>query len=117
MGPHRRCRCVDHLAPAVLAGNPIERLLRHDFIVIDDLGFTALDRVAADHLFRFIAAAYEQRSRAIITNVDFERWTQFLPDAATASAILDCFLHHRHVIALDSESSRLREGRQVSTPA
>ncbi|MGZ6639255.1 MAG: IS21-like element helper ATPase IstB [Solirubrobacteraceae bacterium] len=95
----------------------IERLLRHDFIVIDDLGFTALDRVAADHLFRFIAAAYEQRSVAITTNVEFERWTQFLPDAATATAILDRFLHHCHVIALDGESFRLREARELVTPA
>lgn len=98
-------------------GKLIERLLRHDFIVIDDLGFTALDRVAADHLFRFIAAAYEQRSIAITTNVAFEHWTQFLPDAATATAILDRFLHHCHVIALDGESFRLREARQVVTPA
>ena len=98
-------------------GRLIERLLRHDFIVIDDLGFTALDRVATDHLFRFIAAAYEQRSIAITTNVEFERWTQFLPDAATATAILDRFLHHCHVIALDGESFRLREARQVVTPA
>jgi len=98
-------------------GKLIERLLRHDFVVIDDLGFTALDRVAADHLFRFIAAAYEQRSIAITTNVDFELWTQFLPDAATATAILDRFLHHCHVIALDGESYRLREARQIVTPA
>jgi DNA replication protein DnaC len=98
-------------------GKLIERLLRHDLVVIDDLGFTALDRVAADHLFRFIAAAYEQRSIAITTNVDFQNWTQFLPDAATATAILDRFLHHCHVIALDGESYRLREARQVITPA
>ena len=98
-------------------GKLIERLLRHDFIVIDDLGFTALDRLAADHLFRFIAAAYEQRSVAITTNVDFERWTQFLPDAATATAILDRFLHHCHVITLEGESFRLREAREVITPA
>ena len=97
-------------------GRLIERLLRHDFIVIDDLGFTALDRVAADHLFRFIAAAYEQRSIAITTNIDFEHWTQFLPDAATATAILDRFLHHCHVIALDGESYRLREARTLITP-
>jgi len=85
-------------------GKLIERLLRHDFIVIDDLGYTALDRVAADHLFRFIAAAYEQRSIAITTNVEFECWTQFLPDAASSTAILDRFLHHCHVITLDGES-------------
>ena len=98
-------------------GKLIEQLLSNDFVVIDDLGFTAPDRVAADHLFRFIAAAYEQRSVAITTNVEFERWTQFLPDAATATAILDRFLHHCHVIALDGESFRLREARQVITPA
>ncbi len=98
-------------------GKLIERLLRHDLIVIDDLGFTAIDRVAADHLFRFISAAYEQRSVAITTNVEFERWTQFLPDATSATAILDRFLHHCHVIALDGESFRLREARQVITPA
>ncbi len=97
-------------------GKLIERLLRHDLVVIDDLGFTALDRVAADHLFRFISAAYEQRSIAITTNVEFERWTQFLPDAASATAILDRFLHHCHVIALDGESFRLREARQAITP-
>jgi len=85
-------------------GKLIEHLLRHDLVVIDDLGFTALDRVAADHLFRFISAAYEQRSVAITTNVEFERWTQFLPDAASATAILDRFLHHCHVIALDEPS-------------
>ncbi|HZL05089.1 MAG TPA: ATP-binding protein [Coriobacteriia bacterium] len=98
-------------------GKLIERLLRHDLIVIDDLGFTALDRIAADHLFRFISAAYEQRSVAITTNVDFERWTQFLPDAASATAIIDRFIHHCHVISLDGESFRLREARQVITPA
>ena len=98
-------------------GKLIKRLLRHDLVVIDDLGFTALDRVAADHLFRFISAAYEQRSVAITTNVAFERWTQFLPDATSATAILDRFLHHCHVIALDGESFRLREARQVITPA
>jgi len=98
-------------------GKLIARLLRNDFIVIDDLGFTALDRITAEHLFRFIAAAYEQRSVAITTNVDFERWTQFLPDAATATAILDRFLHHCAVITLDGESFPRVEARNVLTPA
>jgi len=83
--------------------------------VIDDLGFTALDRVGADHLFRFIAAAYEQRSIAITTKRRVRALDPFLPDAATA--ILDRFLLHCHVIALDGESFRLREARQIVTPA
>jgi DNA replication protein DnaC len=67
-------------------------------VIIDDLGFTAMDRVAAEHLFRFVSAAYEKRSLIISTNVEFERWTRFLPDETVATAILDRLLHHCHVV-------------------
>ena len=86
-------------------------------MIIDDLGFTAMDRVAAEHLFRFVAAAYEKRSLIVSTNVEFERWTRFLPDETVATAILDRLLHHCHVVRLSGESFRLREARQILTPA
>ena len=38
-------------------GKLIGSLLRNDLVVIDDLGFTTMDRVAAEHLFRFVSAA------------------------------------------------------------
>jgi DNA replication protein DnaC len=97
-------------------GKLIASLLRNDVVVVDDLGFTAMDRVAAEHLFRFVAAAYEKRSLIVSTNVEFERWTRFLPDETVATAILDRLLHHCHVIRLAGESFRLREARQVLTP-
>jgi DNA replication protein DnaC len=86
-------------------------------VIIDDLGFTAMDRVAAEHLFRFVSAAYEKRSLIISTNVEFERWTRFLPDETVATAILDRLLHHCHVVRLAGESFRLREARKLVTPA
>jgi DNA replication protein DnaC len=98
-------------------GKLIAGLLRNDVVIVDDLGFTAMDRVAAEHLFRFVAAAYENRSLIVSTNVEFERWTRFLPDETVATAILDRLLHHCHVIRLAGESFRLREARQVLTPA
>jgi DNA replication protein DnaC len=79
-------------------GKLIASLLRNDLVVVDDLGFTAFDRAAADHLFRFVAAAYERRSLIVSTTVAFERWTDFLPDETVATAILDRLLHHCHVI-------------------
>ncbi len=97
-------------------GKLIDSLLRNDMVVIDDLGFSALDRVASQHLFRFVSAAYENRTIAITTNVPFEQWTTFLPDATTAAAVLDRFLHHCHVVALDGESYRMREAGKVVTP-
>jgi DNA replication protein DnaC len=84
--------------------------------VIDDLGFTAMDRTAAEHLFRFVAAAYEKRSLIVTTNVAFERWTTFLPEETVATAILDRLLNHCHVVRLSGESYRLRESRRVVTP-
>ena len=123
-GPRVRFFSADDLVEALyrgLADNSVGKLiaglLRNDVVIVDDLGFTAMDRVAAEHLFRFVAAAYEKRSLIVSTNVEFERWTRFLPDETVATAILDRLLHHCHVIRLAGESFRLREARQVLTPA
>jgi len=43
-------------------GRVVEGLLRHDLVIIDELGFAALDDVGTQLLFRFVAAAYERRS-------------------------------------------------------
>jgi DNA replication protein DnaC len=98
-------------------GRLIASLLRNDLVVVDDLGFTTMDRVAAEHLFRFVSAAYEKRSLIVSTNVQFEHWTRFLPDETVATAILDRLLHHCHVVRLRGESFRLREARKLVTPA
>jgi DNA replication protein DnaC len=47
----------------------------------------------------------------ITSNWPFEQWTNFLPDATSATAILDRFLHHADVVVLSGESYRLREAR------
>lgn len=93
-------------------GQTIDRILRADLIVIDELGFASLDRVAANHLFRLVAAAYETRSIIVTANLPFEEWTKFLPDAATATAILDRLLHHCEVCVFDGESFRLKEATE-----
>lgn len=40
-----------------------------------------------------------------------EQWTNFLPDAATATAILDRLVHHCQVVVLSGDSYRLREAK------
>lgn len=77
-------------------GRQIEGLLRADLIVIDELGFAPLDDVGSQLLFRFVAAAYERRSLGIGSHWPFEEWGRFLPEHATAVALLDRLLHHRH---------------------
>jgi len=94
-------------------GRVIDSIIRADLVVIDELGFSALDAVAANHLFRLVAAAYETRSLIVTSNWAFEQWTNFLPDATTATAILDRLLHHCQVVVLSGESYRLREAKEV----
>jgi DNA replication protein DnaC len=94
-------------------GRVIDSILRADLVVLDELGFSPLDAVAANHLFRLVAAAYETRSLILTSNWAFEQWTNFLPDAATATAILDRLLHHCQVVVLSGDSYRLREAKGV----
>jgi DNA replication protein DnaC len=58
-----------------------------------------------------VATAYETRSLVITSNWPFEQWTNFLPDATSATAILHRFLHRADVVVLGGESYRLREAR------
>ena len=105
-----------------LADNSVGRVIdgilrRTELVCIDELGFSPLDNVAANHLFRFVATAYETRSLLVTSNWAFEQWTNFLPDATTATAILDRFLHHADVVVLSGDSYRLREARAQRPPA
>ena len=75
-------------------GRVIERLLRHDLVIVDDLGFAPLDDTGSDLLFRFVAAAYEHRSLGVASHWPFESWGRFLPEHTTAVAMLDRLLHH-----------------------
>ena len=92
----------------------VDAILRAEVIVIDELGFTPLDLVGANHLFRLVSAAYETRSLVVTSNWPFEQWTNFLPDVTAASAILDRVLHHCEVVVLEGDSYRLREARATA---
>ena len=44
---------------------------------------------------------------AIASHTPFEDWGRFLPDHATAVAILDRLCHHAHIITTSGDSWRL----------
>ena len=46
----------------------IDSILRAELVVIDELGFTPLDLVGANHLFRLVSAAYETRSLVVTSD-------------------------------------------------
>jgi DNA replication protein DnaC len=97
-------------------GRVIDGLLRHDLVIVDEIGFAPLDATGSQLLFRFVAAAYERRSLAIASHFSFEEWGRFLPDHTTAVSLLDRLLHHAVVCVTEGESYRMREARARPAP-
>ena len=78
-------------------------------LVIDELGFQALDRRDAHHLFRVISYRYEKGATIITSNKSISQWPEILAgDDVLATAILDRLLHHCHVVNIDGRSFRLK---------
>jgi DNA replication protein DnaC len=82
---------------------------RCDLIIVDELGYLPLDRMAAEHLFGFFSQCYETTSLIITTNLPFADWPQiFAGDERLAGALLDRLTHHIEVIEVLGDSYRLR---------
>ncbi|GAA6527988.1 IS21-like element helper ATPase IstB [Intrasporangium sp. DVR] len=92
-------------------GKTIEALLRHDLILIDEVGFAPLDDTGAQLLFRLVAAAYERRALGLASHWSFEEWGRFLPEHTTAVSMLDRLLHHATTVVTSGQSYRMRQAR------
>lgn len=96
-------------------GQVMNKLLRNDLIILDELGYIHLDATGSDHLFQLVAKAYERRSLIVTSNLDFQDWGHLFDQPATAAAFLDRLLHHAHVISLKGDSYRIRH--RLTPPA
>ena len=67
-----------------------------------------MDETASDHIFQFIARAYEKRSVIVTSNLDFAEWGTLFASTSTATATLDRLLHHAHVFNMKGDSYRMR---------
>lgn len=85
------------------------RYLGCHVLVIDELGFQALDRRDAHRLFQLVNFRYERASTIITSNKTITEWPAMLAGhESLAPAILDRLLHHCHVLQMDGSSYRLR---------
>jgi DNA replication protein DnaC len=86
------------------------KYMNASLLIIDELGFQALERRDAHLLFKVISYRYERGSTVITSNKSVRDWPDMLAgDDALATAILDRLLHHCHVVQIDGRSFRLRE--------
>jgi len=71
----------------------MNKLLRNDLIILDELGYIQLDATGSDHLFQLVARAYERRSLIVTSNLIFRTGDNYLTSRQPAAAFLDRLLH------------------------
>ncbi len=114
----------DPLQPGTHAAEArlLNRHLKPDLLIIDDMGQKILPSKSGEILLEMIVRRYENRSTMRTSNQPVEEWGKVLCDVPAASAILDRLLHHAEIIAITGRSYRLKEGaakqnqRQANPP-
>jgi DNA replication protein DnaC len=85
---------------------------RPDLLIIDEFGFDRIERSecpqAAHLLYKVVAARNQKRSTALVTNVDFDKWGDYLADGPLAMALLDRLVERAIILKIQGKSYRAR---------
>lgn len=97
------------LSGITAATKTLDRYLRPDLLIIDDMGMKQLPKRSGEYLFEIIMRRYQVRSTMMTSNRPLEDWGKLIGDVPSATAILDRFLHNAEVITITGRSYRLRD--------
>ncbi len=92
----------------------LNRYLKPDLLILDDMGMKQLPKKSGEFLFEIIMRRHELRSTVMTSNRPLEDWGKLIGDVPAATAILDRFLQDAEVIQITGKSYRLR-GRSADT--
>ena len=88
---------------------------KSSLVIVDEVGYTPIDREECNLFFQFVATRYEKASTIITSNKAFSDWAELLQDQIIVTAILDRLLHHSVVITIKGNSYRLK-GKTMEAP-
>jgi len=99
-----------------LADKTLPQLIRFynrpQLLIIDEWGFDRVERLespqAAHLLYKVIAARDQQRSTALISNIDFDQWGDYMADGPLAMAFLDRLVDGAILIKIKGDSYRAK---------
>jgi DNA replication protein DnaC len=86
-------------------------------VVVDEVGYTPIDREECNLFYQFVAMRYEKASTIITSNKAFDEWAELFHDPVIVTAILDRLLHHSVVVNIKGNSFRLRNKLGPDAPA
>lgn len=97
----------------------LRRYAKPDLLVIDEFGFDKIERSecpeAAHLLYKIIASRNQKRSTALVTNVDFDKWGEYLSDGPLAMAFLDRLVEGAIILKLKGKSYRAEKAKALET--
>lgn len=84
-------------------------LKKVELLVLDEIGFIALHKDAAELLFQVVSECYEQKSLIITSNLEFSQWNTVFGDNKLTAALIDRLIHHSHIVVFSGPGHRLEE--------
>jgi DNA replication protein DnaC len=108
---------------ASLADQTLPRRLRYyanfELVILDEFGFDRIERTespqAASLLYKLINARSGRRSTALLSNIDFDKWGDYLGDPPLAMAFLDRMVDGAIVMKINGKSYRAHRAQQTSS--
>lgn len=110
------------LGASLADGTTVKRLrylTRPDLLIIDGFGFDRIEREqspqALSLLYKVIERRGAPRSTALITNIDFDGWNEYLRDGALVMALLDRLFEKAIIMRFpEAKSYRAHQARSIS---
>ncbi len=92
----------------------LQRYLKPDLLIIDDMGMKQLPKRSGEYLFEIVMRRHEIKSTMMTSNRPLEDWGKLIGDIPSATAILDRFLHRSELFQITGSSYRLSSRENVS---
>ena len=89
----------------------IKKILKTNLLIIDEIGYTPIDRKEANLFFNLISELYEKTSIIITSNKSFEHWAEMMGDEIMTTALLDRLIHHSRIFNINGESYRIQNNK------
>jgi DNA replication protein DnaC len=81
---------------------------RPQLLIIDEAGYTPLDRADANRVSQVVNRRYTRGSTIVSSNKTIAEWVETFGDEALAAATLDRLVHDAEVLAINGPSYRLK---------
>jgi DNA replication protein DnaC len=88
------------------SGFRIKKIMKSHLIIIDEIGYTPIERREANLFFSLISEIFEKSSIIITSNKGFGDWAEMMGDEIMTTALLDRLLHNAKVFNMKGDSGR-----------